>query len=94
MIKHEIVRRAEMLKALAHPDRLFIIRGLHIYKCNVGQIQEKLGLSQSGLSQHLAKLKSVGIISGERNGKEICYRVVDDLALDIVERIFSGIPED
>lgn len=94
MMKNDITRRAEMLKALAHPDRLYIIRGLQIYKCNVGQIQEKLGLSQSGLSQHLAKLKSVGIISGERNGKEICYRVVDKLALDIVERIFRGVAED
>lgn len=91
MDKNEILRKAEVLKALGHPDRLCILHGLQTYRCNVGVIQNKLGLSQSGLSQHISKLKSVGIIRGERNGKEICYRVVDDLAIEIVGLVFSDI---
>jgi ArsR family transcriptional regulator len=89
MDKNEINRKAEILKALAHPDRLCILQGLHMYRCNVGVIQSKLGLSQSGLSQHISKLKSVGVIRGERNGKEICYRVVDDFAMEIVGLVFN-----
>ncbi len=90
MNKDEITRKAEILKALAHPDRLCIIQGLHMYRCNVGEIQSKLGLSQSGLSQHIAKLKSVGIIRGKRNGKEICYRVADEFAMEIVNLAFKN----
>jgi len=90
MDRNEILRKAEILKALAHPDRLCILQGLQTYRCNVGVIQSKLGLSQSGLSQHIAKLKSVGVIRGERNGKEICYRVVDEFAMEIVGLVFNN----
>jgi len=87
----ELQRRAEMLKALSHPQRLCIIRGLITYQCNVGKIQETLGLTQSGLSQHISKLKAAGIIKGVRKGKEICYQVVDQEALRIVDILFEGI---
>ncbi len=87
----ELNRRAEMLKVLSHPQRLCILRGINMYHCNVGKIQETLGLTQSGLSQHISKLKAAGIIKGERNGKEICYRVIDETALRIVDMMFEGI---
>ena len=87
----ELNRRAEVLKVLSHPQRLCILRGINMYHCNVGKIQETLGLTQSGLSQHISKLKAAGIIKGERNGKEICYRVVDETALRIVDMMFEGI---
>ena len=87
----EMNRRAEMLKVLSHPQRICIVRGLNTYRCNVGKIQETLGLTQSGLSQHLSKLKAVGIIKGVRNGKEICYQVIDPYALRIVDIMFEGI---
>lgn len=90
----ELNRRAEILKVLSHPQRLCIIRGLNTYKCNVGKIQETLGLSQSGLSQHLSKMKAAGIIKGTRNGKEICYQVIDDMSLEIAEILFRDIGED
>jgi len=93
MDMEELTRRAEVLKVLAHPQRLCIIRGLNTYHCNVGKIQETLGLTQSGLSQHISKLKSAGIIKGARNGKEICYQVIDETALKIVDMMFEGIAE-
>ena len=69
--------KAEKLKALAHPHRLCIVKGLMDNKCNVTKIQECMGLPQSTVSQHLAKLKAAGIIEGQRNGLEVCYSVVD-----------------
>lgn len=77
-------QKAEKLKALAHPHRLCIVRGLMDNKCNVTTIQECLGLPQSTVSQHLAKLKGAGIIEGSRKGLEICYSVVDDEVREIV----------
>ena len=42
-------------------------------------------MPQSTISQHLQKLKSVGIIKGERNGLEIVYEVVDERAEKIIK---------
>ena len=75
---------SEMLKVLAHPVRLCIVRGLMDNQCNVTKMQECLALPQSTVSQHLARLKSAGIIAGERTGLEICYRVVNERAKKIV----------
>jgi len=70
--------QAEKLKAISHPQRLCIIKGLMENSCNVSKIQECLKLPQSTVSQHLSRLKAAGIVEGVRNGLEICYRVVDD----------------
>lgn len=78
-------KKADKLKALAHPQRLCIIKGLMDGGCNVSKIQECLCLPQSTVSQHLSKLKAAGIIEGERNGLEICYRVVDEDVKGIIK---------
>jgi len=78
-------KNAEKIKVLAHPHRLCIVKGLIENKCNVTKIQECLGLPQSTVSQHLAKLKSAGIIDGERKGLEVCYRVVDEDIISITK---------
>lgn len=82
-------KKAEKLKALAHPQRLCIIKGLMDGGCNVSKIQECLCLPQSTVSQHLAKLKAAGIIEGERNGLEICYRVVDEDVKSIIKILLN-----
>jgi len=80
---------AEKLKALSHPHRLCIVKGLMDKKCNVTGIRECLDIPQSTVSQHLSRLKSAGIISGERNGLEICYSVVDKDVIKLVESLFN-----
>jgi DNA-binding transcriptional ArsR family regulator len=82
-------KKSEKIKAIAHPHRLCIIKGLMEGGCNVTKIQECLGLPQSTVSQHLAKLKSAGIISGVRSGLEICYRVVDEDVINIVKILLN-----
>lgn len=82
-------KKADKIKALAHPHRLCIIKGLLEGGCNVSRIQECLGLPQSTVSQHLAKLRSAGIIAGERSGLEICYTVVDEDVVNIAKILFS-----
>ncbi len=81
-------QKAEKIKALAHPHRLCIVKGLIDKKCNVTKIQECLKLPQSTVSQHLAKLKAAGIIEGKRNGLEICYSVVDKDIINIISVLF------
>lgn len=83
--------KADKLKAISHPHRLCIIKGLMESSCNVSKIQECLQLPQSTVSQHISKLKAAGIIEGVRNGLEICYSVVDEDIREIVDIIAKDI---
>lgn len=85
-----IEQRAQILKTLSHPHRLCIVGGLRGGGCSVGEIQKQLGISQSAVSQHLAKLKASGIIAGTRNGREVIYEVTDLLAAEISDIITKG----
>ncbi|WP_097026564.1 ArsR/SmtB family transcription factor [Clostridium peptidivorans] len=82
--------KAELLKALAHPIRLCIVKGLlENGGCNVTHMKNCLNAPQSTISQHLQKLKSLGIIKGERNGLEINYTVANPLVRDLVKVLFK-----
>lgn len=69
--------QAEVLKTLASPRRLEIIHRLAEGPCEVRRLAEDLGASQPNVSQHLAVLRSAGIVDTERNGREIRYRLAD-----------------
>ncbi|TDP21593.1 ArsR/SmtB family transcription factor [Halanaerobium congolense] len=77
---------AKLLKALAHPIRLIIVKGLMAEEgCNVSEMQQCLNIPQSTLSQHLAKLREADILNSERNGLERNYYVVNKKVMDIIE---------
>ena len=80
----KIEESAEFLKALSHPVRFLIIKTLMSENCNVTNLEKVSGLSQSGVSQHLRVLRLSGIIEPERNGKEICYKITNPKAIDII----------
>ena len=85
----ELARAAEMLKALSHPVRLCIVRGLwQSGGCNVAHMQQCLEAPQSTISQHLAKMRAVGIIEGERNGLEVVYRLKSRAVEQLLEGLF------
>lgn len=71
------VLQAEVLKTLASPRRLQIIHLLADGPCDVGRLAEELGISQPNASQHLAVMRSVGIVESERVGRGVVYRLVD-----------------
>jgi DNA-binding transcriptional ArsR family regulator len=69
--------QAEVLKTLASPRRLEIIHRLSEGPCEVRRLAEELGASQPNISQHLAVLRSAGLVDTERSGREIRYRLLD-----------------
>ena len=80
---------AEILKAISHPVRLCIVRGLlESDGCNVSYMQGCLGIPQSTISQHIAKLKSARIIEGKRTGLEIKYKVTNENVKNIIKVLF------
>jgi ArsR family transcriptional regulator, virulence genes transcriptional regulator len=66
-----------VLKLLANRHRLLILCNLVKGQLTVGELNDALGLSQSALSQHLAKMRDQGLIVGERDGQNIRYRIAD-----------------
>jgi ArsR family transcriptional regulator len=80
---------SELLKSIAHPVRLCIVRGLIKQgECSVTKMYECLKLPQSTVSQHLGKLRNLGIIRGRRQGVEIYYQVVNEDIKRIVQVLF------
>ena len=73
-----------VLKALGHPARLRMVSGLYKNECNVAQIQKKLRLPQSTISQHLRILRDHGIIQPRQEGTKRCYRVVDNRVIKML----------
>ena len=64
-------RQARICKAFAHPGRLQILDLLGDGEMGISELQSALGISKTGMSQHVAILKSVGVIRTRRNGKQI-----------------------
>jgi DNA-binding transcriptional ArsR family regulator len=64
-------RQARICKAFAHPGRLQILDLLSGGEMGISELQTQLGLSKTGMSQHIAILKSVGVVATRRNGKQI-----------------------
>lgn len=86
-----IVETAQMLKTLAHPVRLCIIKGLlENGECNVSHMQSCLNAPQSTISQHLQKLRTLGIIESRRNGLEIYYKVTNEKVKMLMNVLFEG----
>lgn len=79
---------SEIFKALSHPIRLKIACGLlQKGKCNVNTMVERLGESQSLISQHLSILKKSKVIKGYREGNIIWYKLENDLAIKLLKNI-------
>ncbi|MCK4890443.1 MAG: helix-turn-helix transcriptional regulator [Candidatus Aminicenantes bacterium] len=88
---------ALMCKAVSKPDRLRIINLLDNKKFNVGQIQEKLDISLSSLSNHLNDMYKMGVLGKEKEGKSVFYYLVNPDLVDgisnmqrIIRVMFEG----
>lgn len=81
-----LTEKSDMLKAMAHPMRLCILNCLMTSEeCNVTTLTQKLKQPQSTVSQHLSKLKSHGLIEGQRNGASMQYRIVGEDVKPIID---------
>lgn len=75
---------AKLLRALGNERRLLILCQLSDGEKSVGDLLPRSGLSQSALSQHLAVLRTEGIVATRREAQTIRYRIADPAALKVV----------
>jgi len=80
-----------ILKQLANPYRLIILCSLANQEMTVGDLNEQVELSQSALSQHLAKLRESEIVTTRRESQTIYYRIANPkikILLEILQQQF------
>jgi DNA-binding transcriptional ArsR family regulator len=78
---------AQLLKTLANDQRLRVLCLLIDGELSVGQINDRIDLSQSALSQHLAKLREEGLVVTRRESQTIYYSLVSGPAQAIIRTL-------
>lgn len=92
---HEVLDTAgEILRALAAPVRIAIVLQLQQSQRCVHELVDALGVPQPLVSQHLRILKQAGVVSSERSGREVLYRLVDHHLAHIVVDAVAHAHED
>ncbi len=71
--KKHLDARAKVLKAMAHPSRLFIIEELEKGECCVCDLTEMIGADVSTVSKHLSVLRQAGIVVDDKRGNQVFY---------------------
>lgn len=88
---------AETLKLLANEQRLLLLCRMSAGEASVGELVTLTGLSQSSVSQHLARLREGGMVATRRDGTTIYNRLADDRVHALIgvlcDRFGPGAPE-
>lgn len=76
-----------LLKLMANANRLMILCQLSETASEVSGLVSKLGLSQSAVSQHLAKLRKAGVVSTKKQGTKVIYQVTNKTVVGLLETL-------
>jgi DNA-binding transcriptional ArsR family regulator len=94
MMQANALKAAALLKSLANPSRLMVLCALITREYTVSELEELTGLSQSALSQHLARLRDEDIVSSRRDAQRVFYRLSNPHVAAILETmhgIYCGV---
>jgi DNA-binding transcriptional ArsR family regulator len=87
-LEERAAEAAAMLRLLAHEKRLLILCHLIAAReMSVTTLARTVGLSQSALSQHLARMRADGLVATRRNAQTIHYRIADSRVEEIVQAL-------
>jgi ArsR family transcriptional regulator len=92
----KIVEATRLLRGVAHELRLSILCHLGEGPLTVSQLMALTGASQSNLSQHLAKMRMMGLLRCERKSQQVLYQLADPAFAQIIEAlksIYCSVPE-
>ena len=89
--------RARIIKALAHPTRLFIVDQLAQQERCVCELTEMVGADTSTVSKHLSLLKSAGLVQDDKRGTQVFYQLTMPCVLNFlncVETVHKEVAEE
>lgn len=75
---------ASLLRALANPTRLMLLCSLVEGEHSVSELNARIPMSQSALSQHLARLREERLVATRRESQTIYYRIADPMVLELI----------
>jgi DNA-binding transcriptional ArsR family regulator len=78
---------AQILKALAHPQRLEILCHLTDGEKSVGDLEQLCGASQSAVSQFLARMKAEGLVAARRDDRYVFYKIANPKIFQLIEAL-------
>ena len=81
-IKEKFQARATIMKAMAHPSRLFILEELAKGERCVCELTDMIGADVSTVSKHLSLLKGAGIVDFDKRGNQVWYRLTAPCVLN------------
>ena len=81
--------KAQIIKALAHPTRLFIVEELSRGERCVCELAALVGSEMPTVSRHLAQLKHAGIVDDEKRGAQVFYRLVTPCVMNFFQCVAS-----
>tara|TARA_R110002096_G_scaffold51665_4_gene135026 strand:- start:857 stop:1216 length:360 start_codon:yes stop_codon:yes gene_type:complete len=86
-LQHQAGDAAAFLKQLANEKRLLILCRLALGEATVSELCEMADLSQSAMSQHLAKMRSEGLVAGRKAGLQVHYSIADERCHGILKHL-------
>lgn len=84
-LEDKLAHAVHLLKALSNERRLLIVCALCRQERSVGELEKIVELSQSALSQHLARLRRDGLVKTRRSAQTIYYSMKDESASTVLE---------
>ena len=82
-------RASDMLKLLGHPHRLMVLCELKMGEKSVSELAKKVGMSQSPLSQHLARMRYEDVVETRRDGQTVYYSLKEGEASLLIESLYE-----
>ena len=82
---------AESIQALSTPSRLRILAKLHAGPASVNDIADSVGMESSAVSHQLRLLRHLGLVTGQRDGRQVVYELYDDHVADLLEQVVSHV---
>ncbi len=80
---------AETMHALSTPSRVRILSRLAAGPCSVGEMAREIAMEQSAVSQQLRVLRHLGLVVGERDGRQVIYALHDEHIRALLEEAVS-----
>ena len=88
-LEERVEEAAELLTSMANTRRLLVLCRLVEKERSVGDLAGLAGLSQSAVSQHLAKMRLQGLVKTRRDGQTIFYSLASDKVRAVLETLYS-----
>ena len=82
---------AESVQALSTPSRLRILARLHAGPASVTEIAQSVGMEGSAVSHQLRTLRHLGLVVGQRDGRQVFYELYDDHVAELLEQVVSHV---